>query len=878
MGRFWHARPDDAELDEEIRGHIALSIQDRVEAGQTPDAARDAALREFGNTALTRESLQSVWRPQWVERALDFSRDVHLARRSLSRARGLAATVVITLALGIGANAAAFSVVRDVLLRPLVNRDESTLIYLRQSAPGLGDDNIAFSVPEIADLRARATTLAAFGDFATVEFRLTGLGEPRTLQAGVVNGSYFEVMGLRPVLGRLIDARDDGPGAQRVAVITHRFWTDALSGDPSIVGRGIRLDGQDTTVIGVLEPSLPYPAQTQIIANVVTSSHHLEATMVTERTHRMTQLFGRLAPGVTIDDARQELERIHRAMMREHPRAYPARAAVALQLSPLREEITAPARGMLWLLAGAAALVFLVACANVANLILARGVRRESELAVCASLGASRAALRRMLLAESLLLSGAGAAVGIVLAYPLVFLISRFVSRFTVRALDVRVDASLLWVGAALAMAAALLLAYVPRLPGAQRATGFGVTAGALRVTPGTNRRLRVFATAQIAFSFVLLAGAGALTATLISLQRAHTGYPMRQVLAVDVPTPLNDAGPRATAFVRDAIERVAALPGVEAVSAATTVPWRDAGSLPLLQFKVDTAVSDIHDQPHARMRMVAPGFFEVMQLPLLAGREFAAEDRRGTEPVAIINAHLAQRYFPRGDAIGRTVWWTEPMLGRPLPRRIVGIVADVDDEHVVAEPGFTIYLPVAQIGMGGRLFVRTAGNPYDLVPAITAAIRGISEEQPVERAATLADIRAQVLAPERANAVAIGAFAAVALLIAVVGVAGTLAFSVSARTREFGVRLAIGCPRPVLLLRVLREGAGIALAGIAAGALITYLFAGAAFAALAQLRGPGWIPLVAAALVLAGAALAAALMPAARASRIDVLQALRTE
>src|SRR5580704_10326462 len=420
-----------------------------------------------------------VKHPGWLDMAGAFGMDLRFALRSLRRAKGVTATVVATLALGIGANAAIFSVVRGVLLRPLVNRDEDRLIYIRQGAPGLGAENLTFSVPEIADFKSRVTTISAFGDFSTVDFALLGLGsEPRMVKAGVVSGSFFDVMGLRPVLGRLLNAQDDGPGAAGAAVLTYRFWTTSLNSDPAVIGKTIRLGPRTATVVGVLEPSVPYPADTEIIANVVTSPHHLEATMVTSRTHRMTELFGRLAPGASLEGARAELTAVHAAMMREHPEAYSAKANVQLKVAKLRDQIAAPARTILLVLLAAAAVVFVIACSNVANLILARSVRREGELAVRAALGAGHGALRRTLLAESLVLCGAGAVLGVALARPFVAMVARYAARFSIRALDVTVDSSVLWVGAGLAMAAAVLLAYVPRLPSPHAAAGLGLATG----------------------------------------------------------------------------------------------------------------------------------------------------------------------------------------------------------------------------------------------------------------------------------------------------------------------------------------------------------------------------------------------------------------
>jgi predicted permease len=873
-------RPDERDLDEEIRGHLAISVKERIERGEDPKAARLAALRELGYIPEIRDSMRRVWYGRWFDAAVGLAQEMRIGLRSLRRAKGMAATVIITLALGVGANAAIFSVVRGVLLRPLVNRGEDRLIYIRQSAPGLGTANTTFSVPEIKDFASRAKTIDAFGDFSTVDFTLVGFGEPRVVQAGVVGGSYFEVMGLRPVLGRLLNAADDGPDAAGAAVLTHRFWTTSLDSNPGVIGKTIRLGPRTATVVGVLEPSVPYPADTEIIANMVTSPHHLGATMVTERTHRMTELFGRLAPDASVESARVELIAIHAAMMREHPQAYSMRADVRLSVTPLRDQLAAPARTVLLLLLAAAGVVFVIACSNVANLILARSVRREGELAVRAALGASHGALRRTLLAESLVLCGAGAVLGVLLARPLVGVVASFAARFSVRALEVTVDATLLWVGAGLAMTAAVLLAYVPRLPSPHAPTGLGLASGSLRLTPGTNRRLRIFAMTQIAFSFVLLAGAAALLAALVALQTADTGYNMRQVLAIDLPTRgLGLADAKEMNLYKEMTRRIDALPGVEGVALGSFVPWRDAGSFPRFQFVAEGYTpADGEENPHARLRIVAPTFFAVLGVPMVAGRDFTDADRSDTEPVVIVSQSIAQRLFPNGDALNRKLWWTTPIFGKPQQRRIIGVVADVDDENVVRGPALTIYHPMQQMRAAGRLFVHAAGDPYALVPPVTRIIRQMSADQPIERPATLEDVRAEVLAPERLNAFVLSGFAGVALLIAVVGVAGVLAFSVSARTREFGVRLAVGSSPRHLLVRVLLEGIVIVAVGIAAGAAGGLAFAGLASRYLDNVRLPGAVPILSAAAVLVCAAVVASLMPAARASRVDVLQALRSE
>jgi len=524
--------------------------------------------------------------------------------------------------------------------------------------------------------------------------------------------------------------------------------------------------------------------------------------------------------------------------------------------------------------------VFVIACSNVANLILARSVRREGELAVRAALGAGRGALRRTLLAESLLLCAAGAGVGLFLARPLVTVTGRYAARFSVRALDATVDGSVLWLGAGLALVAAVLLAYIPRLPSSDRCTGLGLSGGSARITPGTNRRLRIFATAQIACTFVLLVGAGMLVATLTALQTADTGYDLRHVLAIDLPARLapglEDTSRRS--FLQEATRRIGELPGVDGIAFGSSVPWRDQATTKL-QFVADGyQPANGEDSPTGRLRYVSPQYFAVLGVPLLAGRTFTDDDRTREQQVAIVNQSVARRLFPNGDALNRRLTPTNlgTNLGGPGPSRIVGVVADVDEDNVVQEPSMIVYY--LDRGGGGRFFVRAAGEPRLLIPSVTRTIREIAADQAVYRPAALEDIRADVLAPGRLNAFVFSALGGIALLIAIVGVAGVLAFSVSARTREFGVRLAVGSTPRALRAGVLRDGVRIATIGIAAGAVGGYAIVRVAEALFGNMQLPGVLPVMGAAVVLIGAAIAASFVPATRASRVDALQALRSE
>ncbi len=573
-------------------------------------------------------------------------------------------------------------------------------------------------------------------------------------------------------------------------------------------------------------------------------------------------------------------------MQREHPEAYRSKATIQINARLLRDQITSGARTVLLVLLAASGLVFIIACSNVANLILARSVRREGELAIRSALGASAGALRRTLLAESLILCVAGATLGVIIARPLLAVLARYASRFSVRALDLTVDSSMLWVGTLLAVISAVLLAYVPHLPGANTSQTPGLTSGGVRITGSTNRRLRIFAITQIAASFLLLAGASMLLKTLLAMQSAQTGLDVRHVLAINVPAMSYGKTPQQVAdFYKEAMRRIDELPGVDKTAFGIVVPWRDAGIFgPGFEFSADGHVSvPGQDDPRAQMRGISPGFFAALGVPILVGRDFNELDGQSKEPVVIVSETLANRMFPGQDPIDRHVYWTDPVMKfvgiSSTPRRIIGVSADIDDDHVVPGPTLTVYSPFDQGDIwGGRLFVHTHANPYALVTPITKIIRNMSMDQPVERAATLEDIRAEVLTPDRLNTVVFGVFAGVALAIALVGVAGVLAFSVSARTREFGIRLALGSPPQRLLAGVIREGAVMAIAGVVAGAAGGYILARLAGSYFFDVRMPSPLPVVGSALVLLAAAVIASAIPAARAARVDVMQALRSD
>jgi putative ABC transport system permease protein len=818
-----------------------------------------------------------------------FFHDLKIAARSLSRTRALWITVALTLALGIGANAAIFSVVRAVLLRPLANRDEDRLLYLRQSAPGIGNANETFSVPEIQDLSRSLKKIPELGTFSQMPFTVVGLGTPREIKGGVVDGNYFEVMGLHPILGRLLGPGDDGANAPGAAVLTYRFWSISLNSDPSVVGKTVRLESYEgarsATIVGVLQPSVPYPVETELISNIVTSPHHLSATMVTGREHRMTEVFGRLAPGAELQSARAELRTAYSAMLSAHPEVYKTSDHFTIDVSRMHDQINSRANTILWVLFAAAALLFVIACSNVANLVLARTVRRESELAVRSALGASTAALRRSLLAESLILCGSGALASLLVAIPMVKVLGKYAARYSPRAEDLTLDFSLVWFGIALALIAAVALAYVPNLPSANASHSLNVASSGLRISGGSNRRLRLFAITQICLSFLLLAGAGALTKTLYDLEKLQSPYDTASVLAINLPVLSYGKTPdQVLNFYHDVERRIGALPGVEHVASGFSVPWRDTQQASIsLAFAVDGARrQDAQDDLRANFRSISPGYFDTLGMPLLEGRAFNEADKDGADRVVIISQSVAQKLFPGQEAIGRKLWWTDGVIKfiglSGEPRRIVGVVPDFDDQNIIPSPSMAVYQPIAQEGWNGRLFVRSQHDPHSLLPAITRTIHSMSADQPVEQATTLGEIRAEVLTPNRLNAIVFGGFAAVALLISIVGVSGVLVFSVSGRTREFGIRMALGAQPRSILTNVLAEGMTIAGIGVVAGLVLSLAFGRLSLNFFSEMKMPGAIPFAIAALVILASAGIASAVPAARAARVNPSEALRSE
>ncbi len=818
-----------------------------------------------------------------------FSHDLRYAIRALSRVPGFALAVIITLGLGIGANTAIFSVVRGVLLKPLPHRDGDRLVYLRHSIDGPGGENIAFSVPEINDFREGAKSFAGIAEYSGMTYTLQGQSDAITISVGLVTGNYFRVMGLSPVLGRLLNEGDDGTSVPPVMVLTHEFWLKRFGGDPSIVGKAVRVDGRAVEVVGVVEPAPTFPARMDALLNMVISEHHTSALMVQGRTHRMTEVIARLTPGATVEQARTEVKTIGDRVMKEYPDAYDAGSNPRVAVIPFKEVLGERARLTLWLLMGAAAFVMIISCANVANLTLMRGVRRQHELVVRAALGAGVARLRRLLLAENLLLALVGAAVGMAIAVGGVRLLTALAERYSPRASEIRLDGLVFAFAAALALAIALLLSYLGSVPREGRFAA-RILAGGQRASGGRRKQRlqRALVVVQVAVSVVLLAGAGLLTRTMMRLADVRTGLRTEEILTIQVPllTPaqlLFDPASDVTAKQQyDRMrEEIAALPGVVDVAVGAPMPLR--GTTVRFELKAEgKGLAAGETLPRAELRTASPEFFRASGIPLLRGRSFASTDRRGTARVVVINEVLAERLFPGEDPIGKRVAWTGDVLRfTPISgdwRTIVGVIGNTRDGGLDAEPRPVVYSPFAQeLALSGGLVIRADSNVGALARSATAIVRRIAPTAPIEQVMTLAQYKDESIAPRRLNAMLVSAFGVLALVIAGVGIAGVLAFSVSARTQEIGIRMSLGADGGRVQRMILGEGGVLVLAGLALGVVGALFATGLMRGLLFGVTPTDPLTFAAVGAIMATIGLLACWIPALRAARIDPAITMRS-
>ena len=810
-----------------------------------------------------------------------FLKDLQYAVRSLLRTRGFALTVILTLALGIGANTAIFSVVRGVLLKPLPHKDGDRLVYLRHSIDGPGGENIVFSVPEINDFRDGAPAFAGIAEYSGVQYTLQEKSDAVRMNIGLVTGNYFDVMGLRTLFGRTLNARDDGAGAPLVMVLTHEYWTKRFGADRSVIGRKVIVDKRPVEIVGVAEPAPTFPNRFDALMNMAISEHHTSALMENGRTHRMTEVVARLKPGVTLDRARTEIASVTSRVHAQYKEAYDPGSHHRVTVIPFREVLGEKAELTLYLLMAAATFVLIISCANVTNLTLMRGVRREHELVVRAALGAGTARLRRLLLAENLVLAFAGAALGLLIAVGGVQLLTSLAERYSPRASEIRLDGAVLAFTLTLTVAVALLLSFAPTL--AREGKLGSLITGGSKGSSGSVARQRVqraLVVAQVAVSVMLLTGAGLLTRTMLQLSDVKDGLDARNVLTMEVPLGYS----RPAEELRSTYDRmkmeVAALPGVQRVAVASTMPLRSTEFQ--LEVKREGQVLAAGEaMPRAEFRTADPEFFEAAGVPLLAGRGFENSDRQGSALVVIINKTLADRLFPGRSAVGERVQWTGDVLRfigvSGEPRTVIGVVGDTKDGGLDAEPRGVVYHPFTQeFPYTAGLVIRTAGNPTSLVAQATRLVRGVVPTDPIENVKTVDEIRDESVAPRRLNAALVSSFGVLAVIIAAVGIAGVLAFSVSARTKEIGIRMSIGADGGRVQRMILGEGGILLAAGLAIGVIGSLVATQAIRGLLFGVAPHDPTTLVGVAVAMVAIGVGACWLPALRASKIDPAVTIR--
>ena len=851
----------------------------------TPAEARRKALLASGGMTQAAEAVRDQRGLPWLE---SLAADLRYAFRTLRHSPLFALVTVLTLGLGIGATTAIFSVVRGVLLKPLPHREGDRLVYLRHSADGPGRENLTFSVPEVTDFRNGVPSLGGIAEYSSWTGVLRGEDGAVRIPLGLVTGNYFEIMGLSPILGRLTGPSDDGPGVPPVMVLTRESWIRRFGGDSGVVGRQVRLDNKSVTIIGVVQQAPHFPRQVEGLLNMVFSEHHLSAFMVQGRSHRMTEVVARLAPGATLERTRAEIMAAYRTMQTGHREAYDPGSNYRVAVIPFQEVIGERARLVMVLLMGAAGFVLLISAANVANLTLMRGVARHSELVARAALGAGVGRLRRLLLAENLVLTLLGALLGILIAVGGLGLLVSLAERYSPRAGEIRLDGVVLGFTLAVAVALALVLSAVASLP-REGTLAAWLAAGGRRLSgnPKKHRLQRGLVVAQVAVSVVLLAGAGLLTRTMIRLAGMDTGLVTEEVLTMQVPllTPTEIlSNPAADLEAKDRYERIrreiGALPGVSVAGVGSPVPLRRSEIR--LDVKADgKSLPPGAATPNAELRTAGPEWFRAAGIPLLRGREFAATDERGSEKVVIINQVLADQLFPGENPVGQRIAWTGEVL-RFAPvggewRTVVGVAGNTRDGGLDAEPAAVVFMPFTQvIAFGGGLAIRTERDAARLIPAVTRIIRGIAPAAPIERVATITQIKDESVSPRRLNATLVASFGLLALIIAAVGIGGVLAFSVSARTGEIGIRMSLGADSGRVQRMILREGGVLVGAGLLLGLAGAILAARVIRGLLFGVEPYDPVTFAAVALLMGAIGIAACWIPALRAARVDPAVTMR--
>lgn len=859
------------ELASELEFHIDMLTEQYVRAGMAAAEARRAALRNFGPLERVKDDVRDTWLSRLWETLVQ---DVRYGFRNLRRSPGFAFVVVFTMALGIGANTAIFSVVNGVLLRPLPFKDGEQLVVLRQQQPAAGVEDMGFSYKEILDYRA-AKSLDGLVEFHNMWFILLGRSEPERVSTGVVSANFFDVLGVKPLYGRTLQAADDAPGAPAVLLLSHGYWKKTFGGDPTVVGKVYQMNDRPHQVVGILPPVPQYPLEVDVYMPTSACPFRSSKSALENRTFRIVgTAFGRLKPGVTLDKCHADLSVVSSQLQLDHPQEYPKERGYRATASPLQAEMTREFRRTLLVLLGTAGFVLLIVCASVANLMLARMVRREREVAVRAALGASHTRLLRQLLTESTILAIAGGAIGLGLAHWGVDLLVAYAQQFTPRASEIHIDTSVLLYTLGISVVTGLVFGSVPAINGSLSVSPALRDSG--RATHNRQTIRNWLIVVQVAASFMLLIGAGLTIRSLIKLQQVDPGFRTDNILTMRIDLNFTKyRNERTSEFWQRVEERMKGIPGVITAGGGGTFPLNDGGSPSGSILIKGRELPQSAGGSRVDFLFATPDYFAAIGQPLISGRNFNLGDNYGarqTRPVALINRSMARRYWGNEDPLGQQISGN----GGNSWATIVGVVADTRQQ--LREPvRDEVYLPIFQRGfLSTNWLVRSRVDPAIMQREIRSAVHAIDPDQPVDNFRTLAEVRSASLASPTLVATLLGLFGLLALVITAAGIAGVIAFSVNQRTHEFGIRMALGAQRASVLSLVLRQGLALVLSGLAiglAGALVlTRLLATLLFG----IQPTDGFTFVAVSMVLIAVAAIACLIPARRAASVDPMVALR--
>jgi predicted permease len=878
---FWHRQKRDSELEEELQSHLQMAAQDRTDRGETPDQARGAARRELGNIGLIKEVTREMWGWASLERLMQ---DLRYGLRMLAKSPGFTVVAVLTLALGIGANTALFSVVNGVLLKPLPYPQPEQLVWLAESKPNFASGSISF--PNFHDWQKDNHTFSSMAVYRSYNFNILGLGDAEQVRARFITSDFFSVLGVNPVLGRTFAPGEDDIGRSPIVMISEGLWERKFNGSPDVLGKNINLDGTGYTIVGVTPTSFDFSGLFRDVDIYAPLGQWMNPLLLNRGAGLGIHGVGRLKPGVNIEQARTDMARISSNLAAAYP---DTNKGIGATLRPLRQTMVGDVRLLLLVLLAAVGFVLLIACVNVANLMLARAAARSREFAIRAALGAGQARLVRQLLTESILLAFAAGALGLLLAAWGTRAALQFLAQGLPRASEVHLDARALLFAALISLGCGIFFGLAPALKSRGRNLLDTLKEGG-RGESGTRHRAHgLLVIVEMAMALVLLISAGLMLRSLKALWNVNPGFDSHSVLAFGValpPSMRNASAAEIRAALRNADRQLAAVPGVKSIS----LSW---GAVPLSSDDEDLFWIEGKPKPQTDDEkswsisyVVEENYLQVMGIPLQRGRFFTAQDNETASHVIVVDDLFAKKYFPDVDPIGQHIF-LDNKGGRA---EIIGIVShikqwglDSDDKETLRAE---LYFPFMQLpdqamqlsGSGTGVMVRYEPGAATIGDSLRVAVKGISAEHVMSKTQTMDEIISDSLASQRFSMAVFGIFAALALVLASVGIYGVISYLVQQRTQEIGVRVALGAKRSDVLRLILGEGMRIAGAGVILGLMASFGLTRLMASLLYGVSATDPLTFIAVAALLTIVALAACYIPARRAMRVDPMVALRYE